>query len=109
MPVTSTYPEHPISSHVPNFKTSVELKEHRATDYRKDVERKQAEFEKHQKVVKGAVSRIPDEGYVQDPKYTSIKQKKAEHKRNARTNAGLTEITEEPKAAAGEPGLTWNY
>lgn len=67
------------------------------------------EFEKHVKIVKAQVSRIPDEGYVENPRYTSINQKIDEEKRAARTKCGLTEVTEEPKAAAGELGLTWNY
>ncbi len=30
------------------------------------------EFEKHVKIVKAQGSRVPDEGYVENPKYTSI-------------------------------------
>lgn len=60
-----------------------------------------AEFEKHSKVVKTTQSKIPDQGYVADPKFTSINQKLDELKREARKKANLTEIFEEPKAAAG--------
>jgi hypothetical protein len=38
--VTGTYPEHPISKHQPNFKTTGELSQSRAADYKNDVLRK---------------------------------------------------------------------
>lgn len=108
LPVTGTYPAHPISAHEPNHKTSVELKEARHDAYRTDVLRKQAEFEKHTKKVVPQFSRIPDEGYVANPYYTSVKQKKADDKIAARTKAGLTSVMEDPKHQAGQPGLSWN-
>lgn len=37
LPVTSTYPEHPLSKHDPKFKTTGELKDKRAADYKNDV------------------------------------------------------------------------
>lgn len=94
LPVTGTYPEHPISKHAPNFKTTGELKDKRAADYKSDVLRKEAEFESHCHKVKPTISKIPDEGYVADPKYTSIQQKIDEAKREARKKANLTETTE---------------
>lgn len=81
LPVTGTYPPHPISSVVPNFKSQQELKDHRHASYRNDVIEKTAAFEKHHKKVAGEISRIPDEGYVASPKYTSIHQKKDEQRR----------------------------
>ncbi len=68
---------------------------------------KQARFEELKKTICIPISKIPDEGYCADPKYTSIHQKRDEEARNARTKVGLTEITEEPKAKAGEMSLNW--
>ena len=70
------------------------MKEKRAADYKSDVLRKEAEFESHCHKVKPFVSKIPDEGYVANPKYTSIHQKIDEAKREARKMANLTETTE---------------
>jgi hypothetical protein len=109
LPVTATYPKHPLSDNIPNFKTTGQLKEKRAADYKNDVLRKEAEFESHCHKVKTYVSKIPDEGYVANPKYTSINQKVDEALREARKQANLTDTTEQPKDAIGEPGLRWNY
>ena len=68
---------------------------------------KTSAFEKQKKVVFGEISRIPDQGYVASPKYTSIKQIKEEKWVEGRKKAGLTDHFEVPKAAAGEPGLTY--
>lgn len=107
LPVTGTYPPHPISQYKPRFSTTGELLDHRAKAYHDDVKRKMDEFEKHQKVATVPVSRIPDEGYVISPRFTSIKQKSAELKRAARLKANLTDTVQDPKAEAGEPGLRW--
>jgi len=40
LPVTDTYPKHPISDHVPNAKNVQELKDQRNRSYKKDVMRK---------------------------------------------------------------------
>ena len=55
----------------------------------------------------GEISKIPDEGYVASPKYTSKKQKIEEQKVEARKKDGLTETIQDPKAAVGE--LSLNY
>lgn len=69
LPVTATYPKHPISSVEPRFKTTGELQQHRANSLHDDIKRKMAKFEDHQKVTIASVSRIPDEGYVENPPY----------------------------------------
>ena len=94
LPVTATYPEHPLSKVVPNHKNLQRLKEKRAADYKTDVLFKEARMEEQKRNVTIPISRIPDEGYCANPKYTSINQKIAEEKRNARTKVGLTEETE---------------
>ena len=101
LPVTATYPKHPITEHVPNHQNLQGLKDQRGAAYKSDVMKKMAEFESHVKIVKPTISRIPDEGYVATPQYTSIHQKTAEANVAARKKAGLTETTEQPKAAAG--------
>jgi len=58
-------------------------------------------------VIFGEISKIPDEGYVASPKYTSKKQKIEEQKVEARKKDGLTETIQDPKAAVGE--LSLNY
>ena len=67
LPVTDTYPKHPISSNIPNAKTTGELKGQRGKAYKDDIIRKQAEFASHVKTIKPTISRIPDEGYVASP------------------------------------------
>ena len=68
---------------------------------------KTARFEEQKRTISIPISRIPDEGYCANPKYTSINQKKDEELRMARTKLGLTEVTEEPKAKVGEITLNW--
>lgn len=109
LPVTETYPAHPISSHVPLNKTTGDLRAQREKAYKDDIIRKQAEFAKHVKQIKPQVSRIPDEGYVANPEITSIKQRSHDKYVAGRKKAGLTDTVENPKAAAGEPSLAWNY
>jgi hypothetical protein len=57
---------------VPNVKTTQELVDLRKSAYKTDVHNKMHEFEKHVKIVNAQVSRVPDEGYVENPRYTSI-------------------------------------
>jgi hypothetical protein len=45
---------------MPNFTNIQSLKDSRKASYKSDVEKKMAEFEKHSKVVKPTVSKIPD-------------------------------------------------
>ena len=97
MPVTDTYPRHPISDHIPNVTTTGELTDQRKKAYKDDIIRKQAEFAKHCKTIKPTISRIPDEGCVANPQYTSMKQKADEASRDARKKCQLTETMEDPK------------
>ena len=81
IPVTSTYPEHPLSKVLPKAINQQQLKDQRRDAYRLDVYEKTKNFEEFTSKVKPmVVSRIPDEGYVENPKYTSIKQKHANQK-----------------------------
>ena len=84
-----------------------EVKDTRLAALKKDVADKSAAFIARTQRTVPNDSRIPDEGYVANPKRTSIKERHSEDKRNARTKAGLTEHTEHPKEVAGEIGLTW--
>ena len=97
LPVTGTYPKHPLSENVPNVKTTVELTDQRKKAYKDDVLRKQAEFASHCKKIAPFVSKIPDEGYVANPKYTSIKQRVHDDYVAGRRKAGLTDTMEDPK------------
>lgn len=72
LPVTGTYPNHPLSTVVPRVSNQQQLRDERRESYKQDVANKNAAYEAHQKVVKATVSRVPDEGYVAAPKYTSI-------------------------------------
>ena len=40
LPVTGTYPKHPLSEHVPNVNTTVELTDQRKKAYKDDILRK---------------------------------------------------------------------
>jgi hypothetical protein len=44
---------------------------------------------------------------VEHPHFTSIKQKTEERKVTERIKANLTEVMEDPKAAKGQPSLTY--
>lgn len=59
LPVTATYPKHPLSENVPNVKTTVELTDQRKKAYKDDILRKQAEFASHCKKIAPFVSKIP--------------------------------------------------
>lgn len=50
---------------------------------------------------------MPDEGYVEHPHFTSIKQRTEERKVKERIKANLTETIEDPKAAKGQPSLAY--
>ena len=98
LPVTSTYPKHPISEHVPTAHTTGELTDQRKKAYKDDILRKQAEFAQHCKKIAPFISKIPDEGYVENPKYTSIKQREHDDYVAGRRKANLTDTMEDPKA-----------
>ena len=72
LPVTGTYPEHPLSKIEPKAHNVAELKQQRLQALREDVQKKSMAFEAHNKTVKAQISRIPDEGYVENPTFTSI-------------------------------------
>lgn len=59
------------------------------------------------RVGRPAAHRVPDENYVQSPKFTSIKQREALNKRTARIKVNLTQVSEEPKARFGELSLSY--
>jgi hypothetical protein len=109
LPVTATYPEHPLSKIVPKNKNVQDLKDQRKASLVKDVAEKSAAFGARIQKPVPLIARIPDEGYVANPTRTSVKQRDSEDKRNARTKAGLTEHTEYPKEVAGEIGLSWSH
>ncbi len=107
LPVTGTYPAHPLSAQQPAHSNLQSLRDKRHSDLKRDVAEKSAAFvARTQKTVPNA-SRVPDEGYVAHPARTSIKQRAHDDKCAARTKAGLTEVSEQPKEAAGELGLAW--
>lgn len=68
---------------------------------------KQSTFQKHVKQVMPVLSKIPDEGYCESPRFSSVKQKQAERRINERRAADLTDICEDPKYAVGAPSLTY--
>lgn len=109
LPVTATYPDHPLKKVVPNARNLEDLKQQRLAAKKKIIDEKMSEFEKRAHTKSALSQRIPDEGYVAEPKYTSVHQRKDEELRAARTKVGLTEVTEQPKEVAGEINLRWSY
>lgn len=107
LPLTKTYPKHPISDYEPNAHNQHELANQRKEATLADIRKQQQAWASKVQAERIKRPKVPDEGYVESPQYTSIKQKIDEKKRNLRLKAELTEIVEEPKAKAGEIGLDY--
>lgn len=106
-PLAGTYPQHPISTVSPKATDFADLRKQRKQATLDDIQRNTQAFMVKSLVGRPAAHRVPDENYVQSPKFTSIKQKEALNKRNARIKANLTQVSEDPKARFGEIGLSY--
>lgn len=106
LPVTSTYPEHPLSKVNPNARNIEELKSKRLVEYKVDVDKKNGAFEAHRASLTKPKSYVPSEFFGTN-KYTSINQRVDEEKRNARKSVGLTETMQDNKDNRERPGLRY--
>ena len=111
LPVTETYPKHPISKNIPRCSTFTELKNLRKTENIKNINDKMVEWEKthptrfYSSQIEGDSNKpkIP-------PKYTSVNQIKAEKDRNNRIKAGLNpETTDNRNNTKNPPSLEYIY
>ena len=107
LPVTATYPEHPLKKVQPNAKNIEELKNKRKEAYKADVEKYSKLHEDFR-----AASNPPPKNYMTSEffgnnKYTSINQKIAEQRRNARKAADLTDIVHDSKDERVAPSLAY--
>ena len=107
VPITKTYPQHPLTSIQPKAINQQQLREQRKEKYRQDINEKLSAFQKHVKKVMPVLSKIPDEGYCESPQFCSVKQKQADKRVNERRVANLTDIGEDPKYAVGSPSLMY--
>ena len=111
LPVTDTYPKHPISEIIPHCATFTELKNLRKKENIKNINDKMVEWEKthptrfYSSQIEGDSNKpkIP-------PKYTSVNQIKAEKDRNHRIKAGLNpEPTDNRNNTKNPPSLEYIY
>ena len=91
--VTSTYPEHPLTKVVPKVANVEELKQKRADDYRKAVYKNVEANDEAKKLYRGSSvdkTYIRSEFFKDNPRFTSIGQKKANDAVEARKAVNLT-------------------
>ena len=109
-PVTSTYPEHPLSKVVPKVANKEELKEARLNSYRKAIGSYNELNESAKKNIRGdslTKTYIKSEFLIEKPTHTSINQIKANDKIQARKRVNLTDGVHDQKDEVGAPSLNY--
>jgi hypothetical protein len=109
LPVTSTYPAHPLSSVVPNVPDVGALKDQRKVSYKQDVVEKGKAFSDHIANMGAPKSFVRSEFLIASPVHTSINQRVAEEREAARKKAGLTLTNQDAKdeVVHGRDSLKW--
>jgi len=105
LPVSDSYPQHPIHEFQPESGTLTELKEKRRQDTKKFVEEKTILWEKHNPT-QVIVESVKTNSNSIKPKFTSMKQIKNEKERLARDKLGLTDKTD-IKVTDKDPSLAY--
>jgi len=97
LPVTSTYPAHPLSEVVPHAVNVAEMKDQRRGVYKEDVFNKSLKHEAHNLKVGKKQHYVRSEFLVEKPQHNSINERVAENRVAARQKAGLTNVIQDPK------------
>jgi hypothetical protein len=88
LPVTKTYPKHPLQMVVPNHRSATSMRKHRKTNQGLELEEKHLIWEaENPKIINAKY--IPNEDLIDDPIHTSVEQIKHEKLVAAREAVGL--------------------
>ena len=112
LPIRDTYPKHPISDITPKFVTFTDLKKLRKKENIENMNHKMIELEKakKEKLTRNFENLTDNNSHKNQPKYTSINQKKEEEKRNQRKKCGLSpEPTDNRNNTINPPSLEYIY
>ena len=109
LPVTGTYPEHPISKNVPQARNMEELRQLRRKEYIESIDGKTKAYENSRKAYASQDRTYIKSEYLLDkpPALTSIKQKRELSKVEARRREGLTDGIHDLKDTVREPSLNF--
>ena len=106
MVLTKTYPEHELSKVPVKAATLVEMQKQRREQTRNEVALQNERVEKRTKSISVSIpTYIKSEFAVDNPTLTSIKQRQALEKVNARKSVNLTEVIHDPKDEVKAPSL----
>jgi hypothetical protein len=111
LPVTDTYPKHPITEIIPHCATFTELKKMRKQENIKNINDKMVEWEKTHptRFYSGQLEGDSNKS-KKPPKFTSVTQIKEEKDRNNRIKCGLNpEITDNRNNTMKPPSLEYVY
>ena len=123
-PIRETYPEHPISKHIPRCSSLTELKKLRREENIKQINHNLSEYEKNNpnKLIYSSIDnnanneKVNDNDdfndniqYLNKSLHTSMEQIKKENNRNARIKCGLNPETSDVRDIKKHPGLEYVY
>ena len=97
LPVTGTYPTHPLTQVVPNARNIEELTAGRKASYKADVENYNKKDADYKATLAPSKTYVRSEYLIEKPIHTSINQRVAEDSVAARQKAGLTDVMQEMK------------
>lgn len=97
LPVTKTYPDHPLSKVVPSSKHVADMKEKRKSTLKAEVDRYNKKDAEYKGGLQQAPTYVKSEFLISDPTHTSIKQRVEEDLQAARRKAGLTDTVQDIK------------
>lgn len=110
MVLTKTYPEHPLSKVDVQAATLAELKQQRRDAVREQVAKHNERVQKRIDSLSVAIpSYVKSEFSVDNPTFTSVKQRKALEKIEARRKVELTDVTQDVKDEIRAPSLEYKY
>lgn len=107
VPLSDTYPRHPLSDIIPDHTTFTNLKESRRDEVKKYVKEKQDLWELHNPTQVKIDPNIKRDN-KDKPKFSSIKQIKENNNKIAREKIGLSEKSD-IKVTDKDPGLNYVY
>jgi len=108
--LTKTYPEHPLSKVDVTAATLAELKQQRREAVREQVAKHNERVQKRIDSLSVAIpSYVKSEFSVDNPTFTSVKQRKELEKIEARRKVELTDVIQDVKDEIRAPSLEYKY
>jgi len=97
LPVTKTYPDHPLSKQTPSSIHLADMHAKRKVAEIAEVDRYNKKDADYKASLPAAKTYVPSEFLISDPKHTSIKQRVEGDLQAARRKAGLTDTVQDNK------------